>query len=53
MNAVHPAHPIDRNRREVNGYRWIDIGLVIGFLPRNRDRGDAPRQSFQIEVPVG
>ncbi len=31
----------------------IGVGLVIEFLAGYGNRGDAPRQSLQIEMPVG
>jgi len=37
----------------VIGNPRIGVDLVIGFLAWNGDDGDARRQSFQIEMPVG
>jgi hypothetical protein len=46
-------HPAYSDHGVMTVYHRIDIELVIGFLARNGDGGDAFRQSFQIEMPVG
>ena len=45
-------HPASSHGLAVIGYRLLGVDLVIGFLPRNGDGGDALRQFLQIEVPI-